>query len=263
VVAIYDTMSGDLFAHNLHQSLPVPVVVAGTKDEPALNHAAKRRANAILRIEGRQDAKAQAGNVVGKLERGKRQIVISTPYSAWFKAGGERGPGVALFLALARWAAERSTENSYLFIASSGHELGGAGIKSFVSQHAPPAEHVVCWLHLGASISTYDWQKTPQGMRKLDRPFSKRRFLATNRKSLMPILARAFQPLPDWRPILTERAVGELALLLQSGFPAFGLSGAHPYFHSPNDGPEATGPELLEPVGQALTKALIAVEAGG
>ena len=263
VVAIYETVSGDLFAHNLHYPLPFPVVVAGTKDEPALNHAAKRGAQATLRVEGREDADAQARNVVGRLERGKRQIVISTPYSAWFKAGGERGPGVALFLALARWAAKRPTENSYLFVASSGHELGGAGIKSFVGKHAPPPDQVICWLHLGASISTYDWEKTPQGMRKLDRVFSKRRFLATNKQSLVPILARAFQPLPDWRPILTERAAGELMLLFQSGYRAFGLSGAHPHFHSPNDGPEATGPELLEPVGQALTKALIAVEAGG
>ena len=262
VIAIYETVSGDLFAHNLHQSLPVPVVVAGTKDETALNHAARRGAPVTLQIEGREEARTQARNVVGRLERGKRPIVISTPYSAWFKAGGERGPGVALFLALARWAAKHPTENSYLFVASSGHELGGAGIKSFMDKYAPPPDQVTCWLHLGASISAYDWEKTPQGMKKLDRAFSKRRFLTTNRQDLMPLLARAFQPLPDWRPLLTERAVGELTLMFQKGYRAFGCGGAHPYFHSPNDTPETTGPELLEPVGQALTKALAAVEAG-
>ena len=88
--------------------------------------------------------------------------MISTPYSAWFKAGGERGPGVALFLALARWAAKHPTEDSYLFVASSGHELGGAGIKSFMDKYAPPPDQVTCWLHLGASISAYDWEKTPK-----------------------------------------------------------------------------------------------------
>ena len=71
VIAIYETVSGDLFAHNLHQSLPVPVVVAGTKDETALNHAARRGAPVTLQIEGREEPGPGSKRCSGRLEKGK------------------------------------------------------------------------------------------------------------------------------------------------------------------------------------------------
>ena len=191
-VGIYETLSGELFGHNLYQPMPLPTVVADAKDFPALKQAAERGAKASLLIAGKADPQAKAFEVVGKLERGQRLIVVSTPYSAWFRAAGERGPGIALWLALARWAARRKSDVSYLFVASSGHELQGAGITSFVEHHAPKPEQVHCWCHLGASIAAYDYERTPGGLKKLPRASNACR-LMTNRQDLLPILTDAFQ----------------------------------------------------------------------
>jgi hypothetical protein len=259
-VGIYETQSGELFGHNLYQPMPLPTVVAGAKDFAALKQAAERGAKASLHIAGRADPQARAFEVVGKLDRGKKLIVISTPYSAWFRAAGERGPGVALWLALARWAARRKSDVSYLFVASSGHELQGAGITSFVEHHAPKPEQVHCWCHLGASIAAYDYERTPGGLKKLNRASNACR-LMTNRNDLLPVLTDAFQNVERLKPQFNERPAGELILMAQKGYRAFGFAGSHPYFHAPSDLPEiATGPEILEPVGQALVKALTTIE---
>lgn len=259
-VGIYETQSGELFGHNLYQPMPLPTVVAGAKDFTVLKQAAERRAKASLLIAGKADPQAQAFEVVGKLERGKKLIVISTPYSAWFRAAGERGPGIALWLALARWAAQRKTETSYLFVASSGHELRGAGITSFVEHHAPKPDAVHCWCHLGASIAAYDYERTPSGFKKLNRASNACR-LMTNRNEFLPILTAAFQGVAHLKPTYNERPAGELILMVQKGYRAFGFAGSHPYFHAPNDLPEiATGPEILEPVAQALVKTMTTIE---
>ncbi|MBW1813842.1 MAG: hypothetical protein JRJ39_09260, partial [Deltaproteobacteria bacterium] len=103
--------------------LPIPTVVIAEKDYERLAPVFAKNPKAAITIKGRHKTNIQAFNVLGVLQRGEKWIVVTTPSSGWFSCGGERGPGVALFLGLARWAANMNTKHSLIFIANSGHEL--------------------------------------------------------------------------------------------------------------------------------------------
>ena len=238
-------------------SLPIPAVIVGEKDEAPLLRAAEQSEQISLQIVGRLTGGAEAVNVIGRLERGPRWIVVSTPTSGWFECGGERGPGVALWLALARWAAQSESDASFLFIGTSGHELDYMGAHVFAdSDAAPPPENVVTWLHLGASIGTRLWEETAGEWRPLT---------AANPGNLvgspdiLPILVHEFSAVSGYTPRSGE-SKGELRVVLENGYRAFGLYGGHLWFHTRNDGAGSTEPALLEPIARACAAALDAAE---
>jgi hypothetical protein len=90
--------------------------------------------------------------------------------------------------------------------------------------------------------------------------------------------ARLFTSRPDWEPLLAEvmgdvaellrnsdrsrgatpqQPNGELRFVLPKGYTGLNLAGGgNRWMHSPGDGPETTGPAVLEPVARALTAAL-------
>lgn len=53
---------------------------------------------------------------------------------------------------------------------------------------------------------------------------------------------------------------GELRVVLENGYRAFGFYGGHPWFHTPLDVPEATEPAFLEPIARACVAAIEAIE---
>jgi len=111
-----------------HQNeLPLPAVIAAMKDEAFLGKAASYYEKARITLSGENGGEPRSANVVGTIRRGPEWIVISTPISGWFGCAGERGPGVALFLALARWAAAGKLRHRFLFLGNSGHELDNMG----------------------------------------------------------------------------------------------------------------------------------------
>jgi hypothetical protein len=59
-------------------------------------------------------------------------------------------------------------------------------------------------------------------------------------------------------PMVAEKqAVGELRDVHAAGYPNFlGLAGRHRSFHTPGDGVDSTGPDILEPVARAFTDAV-------
>jgi len=250
--------TGELVAQNAippfdRQPLPIPAVIVGQKDEEVLRQAAERGAELRIRIEGEFAEDAEAFNVVGVLERGPRWIVVSTPISGWFGCGGERGPGVALWLALARWAAMHDSDLSFLFVGTSGHELDNMGAHHFAASGIAPApEDVVVWLHLGASIGTRLWEDSASGCLPLA---TRNPGNLVGSPELMPILEAAFGGLPALVPRSGE-SKGELRVVLEHGYRAFGFYGGHPWFHTPRDMPESTEPAFLEPIAHACVAAL-------
>jgi hypothetical protein len=262
VIGIVDNPSGEIVGCNTMvnggASWPIPVLVTSSRNEQALLAAVKYRGEVVLKIEGTENLQAEAKNVVGRLNRGKELIIVSTPQSGWFRCAGERGVGVALFLGLARWAGQRQTNTSYLFVSTSGHELGAQGVRSFLNEMAPPVENVRCWLHLGASMAAWRWEKNGYGWRQLSEPNNDQRYLRCT-SDLLPILEDAFSDVQGLNP-LDGRTLGELSAIMEKGYRAFGFFGAHHFFHTPEDGPEVTAPELLEPLSISLTKALAAIE---
>ncbi|MFZ5833254.1 MAG: hypothetical protein ACOY3P_24460, partial [Planctomycetota bacterium] len=219
-----------------------------------LSTAAQRGDQVELRIDGEFQPQAKARNVVASLNRGPRRIVVSTPYSGWFRCGGERGSGLAMFVALARWAAKRDTELSYTFVANSAHELGYAGMSAFLEKHAPEPGAVVCWLHLGANVALLPEARPPDAARAT-------RLFTTN-PAWEPLLTPLFRDVPWVRVSVGREPSGELALVVPKGYPALNLAGGgNRWMHSPQDGPESTGPSVLEPLASALVQMLATMEA--
>ena len=185
-------------------------------------------------------------------------MVVSTPTSGWFTCGGERGPGIAVALGLAKWVARRKPHVGYLFDFNSGHELMGIGVRRFLAELAPKPAEVRCWLHLGANIATYDFERNSPVYRPVANN-SKYRLPCSN-EAMLPALSTAFADMPQVKPTVGP-GIGELIAFIQQGYRAFGMfGGRHYYFHNPGDGPQTTAPELLQPVAACLAEALEAFE---
>jgi PA domain len=262
VIAITEGSTKEIIALNTPagaEPWPIPVVLVGERDAAAVMSAASSNQRASLLVDGNDDRNAAARNVIGRLNRGKDLIVVSTPQSGWFRCAAERGPGIALFLGLARWASQRSSGSSFLFVSTSGHELGGLGMRAFQKDLAPPPNRVLCWVHLGAGIAAYTWEETATGWNRLHEPDS-RRYLMTS-PDLVPVLTTTFAGQPGLTPT-TGRAVGEFEFMLKGGYRTFGIAAGHRFHHTPADSPEMTGPEILAPVARALVSSLEDIEAG-
>jgi hypothetical protein len=254
--------TGEIVAQNAvppfdKNRLPIPAVIVGQKDEASLLSAADNRDEIRLQVDGWLVEEAEAFNVLGRLERGPWWIVVSTPTSGWFDCGGERGPGVAMWLALAWWASLHHSDTSFLFVATSGHELDYMGAHEFAdSRVAPPPDRVVIWLHLGASIGTRLWEQSADGWKPLP---ARNPGNLVGSPEIVPILKAAFSEVPGLNPRDGESR-GELRVVLENGYRAFGFYGGHPWFHTPRDASDSTEPAFLEPVARACAKALVAVE---
>ncbi|HUV43785.1 MAG TPA: hypothetical protein VMW13_03030 [Dehalococcoidales bacterium] len=238
---------------------PIPVVLTPKRNEAVLVKAAERHAEVSLLLDGTDIPNAQPRNIIAKLNRGDDIIVISTPKSGWFTCAGERGPGVALSLALARWASERNSNVSYLFDANTGHETGGTGIMRFIEELAPSPDRTLAWIHLGANIATWDWEETTGDLVKRARPEDYR--VVCSSEELLPLLNTALAELPGLEP-RAGRGIGEMREVIRMGYRGFGVNGGpYRYFHTPEDVPEVgTAPELLEPMAAALVRALELLE---
>jgi len=262
VVAITEGATKEIIALNSPagaEPWPIPVVLVGERDATMIAAGAASGERASLLLDGNDDKNATARNVIARLDRGKDLIVVSTPQSGWFRCAAERGPGIALFLGLARWASRRPFGSSFLFVSTSGHELGGLGMRAFQKELAPPPGRVLCWLHLGAGIAAYSWEETAAGWNRLQEPDSRRSLMTS--PDLVPLLTTTFAGLPGLTPT-TGRAVGEFEFMVKAGYRTFGIAAGHRFHHTPADSPEMTGPEILEPVGRALISTIEAIESG-
>jgi hypothetical protein len=109
VIAIVHTFSGELLGrsavyddHNEEPWCPVPLVGVAGKHAEALRDTARRGAEASVLIVGDDRPGVRPRNVNGWIGEGDDLIIVTTPISALTQSGGERGPGVAIFLGLAR-----------------------------------------------------------------------------------------------------------------------------------------------------------------
>ncbi len=232
------------------EPFPGPVVLARGSDAERLRELASRRAEAELRVEGSVEDAAPAYNVIGRIDRGERWIVVSTPQSGWTHCAGERGPGIAIWRALASWAASASTPASFLFLSTTGHELGHLGLEEVIaSDGLPPPQETDLWLHLGAGIASYDYE-AEKGEVTISRAPHRGRFLMGTWGAL-PGLFVLFASQPGLFPLpaIERLSAGEFKAVLREGYrPAVGFFGSSLNHHVDLDRPEVTGPELLEPV---------------
>lgn len=259
IVFVLNTPSAEIAAINArkphHQRpLPIPALLVRATHEATLLDAVERGESARLYLNGSIEPTA-AVNVVASIDRGKPWLVVTTPTSGWFSCAGERGPGVALFLGLARWLAREDFPYSLRFIGNSGHELDNIGAHYSLDDYGPPPEDVACWIHLGASIATRAWDaETDQPLPEYNDALN-----IVSTPELLPIITEAFQNVSAYNPRAEGPVLGELRHFMNSGYRAWGFFGGHHYFHTPLDTEVCTAPELLEPVGQSLKNVIRAL----
>ena len=240
--------------------MPLPVVVVGGKEAAVLRDAAKHRTEARLLLKGTWEKNAKALNVIGTLDRSGPQIVVSTPYSGWFHCGGERGGGLAVLLGLAQRAAHGDLPFRFTFVATSGHELGGLGMRAFLDKQAPKTKDVHCWLHLGANFAVREESRIGGIAVGAE---GRRPKLTFNQPGWRPLLQLAFDAGPAIDLAERDDGPGELRMVLEAGYRAIGLSGGgNRFMHSPGDGPENTTSTILKSYLQATHRALTAIATG-
>jgi len=150
----------------------------------------------------------------------------------------------------------------FVFVATSGHELGEMGSKRFLDgaeRLGVTPDKVTAWIHLGASIAT--WNYAEHGNGHFEKIGTYHANLDYNSPMLAPLLTDYLMP-PGFNPKPeSTKTAGELAMIMDRGYKAFGFYGAFGKFHTRFDLADSTAPELLEPVARALTNLIDAIVA--
>jgi hypothetical protein len=191
---------------------------------------------AVLELNAREQAR-EAFNVVARLDRGAPStLIVSTPRSGWTMCAGERGPGIAAFLALADWAPRAIPTHNLLFLCTSAHEFENAGNAAIIEEFAPRPEQTAFWLHLGAGFAARDWHEAGGQLTPLPSA-DPQRFLVTS-PHLLETARTTFAGLGGLEaPYSSERgASGELSNIIAAGYPAVaGMLGTHRFHHVAQD----------------------------
>jgi hypothetical protein len=237
IMAINHSADG-LFVANQHShdSFPIPVVLIAKRDLPELvKRISNVPENAQLQIGGRE-VQAQSINVVAKKPGVGKTIVLSTPLTGWFQCGGERGPGIALWLHIA--ALHAKSERPVVLLGTGSHEVGHFGMDHALLHSAPKPDNVALWVHFGASLGAtkLDAQfrfKSPQAL--IARPTSEA-FAKTHLSANLPIYVPG-----------NNTTLGEAGQVIAAGHERFvGMSGFFPSFHTPEDLGQAVDFAALE-----------------
>jgi len=257
-----DNPAGSVFAYNVNQEdapWPVPVIVLPARLAAQLESAQQSGESLSIEMLTQYRREVTSHNVIASIDNGAaRTVVVSTPVSSWFTSSCERGPGIATFLALARQVAHEKRSTNFVFVATVGHEIGHGGMEAFIHAKAPPPQRVKAWLHLGASLACNGWTYDAAGSEWRKRPEadpSLRVLLAS--ESMQKRAMSTFQGIAAQTMFGDKSGLGELRDVRAAGYLNYvGMAGLHRFFHTPEDRPELTGPELLEPLAQAFSKML-------
>ena len=265
IIVVTEGPTGSIIALNIPDHAPhwrMPIALVGSRDGERLMRAATDGHPALLVQRGRR-SRSTARNVFARRPGRGRTLVVSTPTSGWFGCAGERGAGIALFLAVAEHLA-RVSRRSLLFLATSGHEYEGLGSRAAMSGLPPPPD-VAAWVHIGANVAGAAVDIADGQARSTGRPFAPRGVGAT--ASLIDSVRQAYQGLAPYAPpVLLDgtTAVGDLSHYLEAGYGAvMGLVGAHPLHHTRLDlANNATSPQLLHEALQPLIRTISLIDRG-
>lgn len=239
VVAITNGPTGKVVALNADGREPMfagPVALAAPDDAKPFRAAAMAGQSATLHLRG-ETGRRPAFNFIGRIDRGrKRWLAVSTPRSGWYTCAGERGPGIAAWLWLARWASRTVTDHDLAFICHSGHEYENLGASEALKAIAPAPAETRFWLHLGANVAARDWHELPGRLRPLP-SVDTQRYLSVS-PALLPLAREVFAGHAGLEAPWTtdEITAGELTEIIAAGYaPAAGVFGIHRYHHVAED----------------------------
>lgn len=148
-----------------------PVLQVGSEHRDWLQDAAHERASARLVAHATIEA-TTVRNVTARVPGTRRDLpplVVLTPRSAWWTCTAERGGGIAAWLECLRRFAGAPAERDVVFVATTGHELGHAGLSQHLGTHPSLAAGAHAWIHLGANFAATDarvrFQASPDFLR--------------------------------------------------------------------------------------------------
>ena len=237
VIAITNGPTGKIIALNAdgrEPMFPVPVALLAPEDARPFLAAAMAGESATLTVTGKA-GRRPAFNFIGRIDRGKKKwLAVSTPRSGWYTCAGERGPGVAAWLWLARWASKAVTGYNLAFVCNTGHEYENLGAAEALKATAPAPADTHFWLHLGANVASRDWHDlTGQPLPSVDT----QRFLSV-RPELVPLARAIFEGQAGLEtPYTTDKLnAGELIEIVAAGYKnVAGVFGLHRYHHTDGD----------------------------
>jgi hypothetical protein len=131
-----------------------PVLQVDAAERGWLTDQADSRSPATL-VAHAERRTAEAVNVVAEIpgrEHDLPPVVVMTPRSGWWYCAAERGGGIVGWLEMMLALHARQPARSVRFVATSGHELGHLGLKSYLQGNPELATGALTWIHLGASI---------------------------------------------------------------------------------------------------------------
>ena len=261
-----DTIASDEFIglnamQDTQEEWPIPVVTVMAKDAARFKAAVTDGLEVNVTSTGVYKQDALGLNIIATLNRsaGGKSVLVTTPYSGWFTCAGERGTGIAIFLALAEWAAKSTAQTNWIFAATSGHELRGLGVEHYLqSDLIPPPSKVLLWTHIGAWQAMYNYV-LKQGDLIRTEEMDQRIIQFTGEGLAGEVKTHFSEPSLKLR-IVPRILFGDLTQAVKSGHQnLIGISYGHEYHHSTQDLPAVTGPELLESVANAYKNFLAAV----
>jgi hypothetical protein len=248
VVIVTTGPSGEAILLNApeEQVMPVPVAIMAPKNARPFQAAAAAGAEATFILDG-DATHRNSTNLIGRLERGPRWIVISTPRSGWFDCVGERGTGTAVFLELAAWAVDRFPNHSIHLVNAGAHEYYFAGSHK-VMDLAPPPQSTDMWAHIGATVAARDADESGPTLRMLDTADPQRSVMATT--NLNAAVAEGFRGIRELERAQPVRAdAGELSVFTDRGYSrCFAVLGLHRWLHTIADTLERVDARLVTPV---------------
>lgn len=263
VILITTGPTGEALLLNVPAGHPVsekPLALLAPRLAAPVIEAARHGAAAKLALRGRGGARA-AQNIIGRLVRsGRPWLVVSTPRSGWTDCAGERGPGIAMWLALADWMPRAFPQHSLLFLCNSGHEYENLGASHIADKFGPAPSETAFWLHLGANAAARDYQEMPGRLLPLPSadPY---RFLMTSPE----FVARAReifkgQPGLEMAYPSAEGTAGELSEVIKAGYTRHaGIFGAHRHHHAVTDDLSTVTPDPLAATARGVRDLLSAV----
>jgi hypothetical protein len=234
--------------------VPVPIAILAPQLAEPFLIAARAGASATLIIDGEREERPTR-NILASLQRGPQWLALSTPRTGWFECASERGTGIAAFLALTAWAADRFPDLSIFAMNMAGHEYNFIGTPRAL-EAAPPPENTLLWAHIGSALATrdaLDWR----GQSILLPSADPMRLLMAS-EPLRPALAEMFRGLSGLEhPLPVLPGVGELSGILGRGYRrGFGVLGVPRWYHTRSDTLDKLDSGLLLPVVRAYQRSI-------
>lgn len=256
VVIITNGPSGKVIALNADGRKPMfagPVAVLAPEDAKPFLSGAIHQKPATLILTG-TGGRRPAFNLIGRIDRGKgRWLAVSTPRSGWFTCAGERGPGVAAWLHIARWASKAVKDHDLAFIVNSGHEYEYLGASEALKAIAPPPDKTRFWLHLGANVAAREWQEV--GPTKVPLPSADTQRCLSVTPDLLPLAREVFAGQVGLEaPYSSEvLAAGEQTEILSAGYkPVAAVFGIHRFHHVADDDARCVNPATVAETAEAF-----------